>query len=146
MPKPKPKPPYKALVCGALMLSGVLVLGACDTVKEIPSVKAKTATEHMLALEVEYNGVFELMRQYEDLKRCSVTTSKLCSSQDVVDRMRAINTTFDTTSASAWKVIKTVNASESVKDAAVASVTVVLADAREIYNSVRNVIVGTKGN
>ena len=72
------------------------ILGGCSWFSEnVPSAKAETAAQHLLAIEVEYNGVFALMAEYENLKRCRVTSSKVCSDQAVVDRMRLVNTAFD---------------------------------------------------
>lgn len=126
-------------------LALLLAISACDTVKGlVPSLAAKTPAQHMMALEVEYNGVFALMKQYEDLSRCSPAGSKICSDQGAVNRMRAINTAFDDTSATAWKVIRQAGASSDAKDAAVAAVVAIVADARTLFESVSAVLASFK--
>ena len=88
---------YLMVVAIALLASG------CGL--KIPSLLADSPAQHLLALEVEYNGVYALMRQYEDLPRCAVTESKVCSEQAAVNKMRAVNTAFDETSESAWRIV-----------------------------------------
>lgn len=128
-----------------LGLACLLALGACDTMKSlVPTLSAKTPAQHMLALEVEYNGVYALMKQYEDIQRCSPTGSKICSEQNVVNKMRAVNTAFDTQSLSAWKIIKDISASPTAKDAAIATVANLVGEATTLYSSVSTVIAAFK--
>lgn len=136
-------------IIGAMAMVGMVLLlsgcGVMDTMKDfVPSLKAKTPAQHMMALEVEYNGVFALMKEYEGLTRCHVTASDVCSKQDVVDKMRAINTAFDAQSAAAWKIIRDTSNSASVKDTAIKTVVGIVGQARTLYSSVNGVIAAFK--
>lgn len=124
-----------------LAIVALLALGACDTLKAlVPSLQAKTPAQHVMALNVEYNGVFSLMKDYENLPRCAVVASKVCSEQGVVNKMRVINTSFDTQLASAWRIVKDASNSSSVQEAAVSALGTIVSDAKALYGSVANVI------
>lgn len=120
----------------------VILLSGCSTLGlgESPTEKAKTPSQHLLALEVQYNGIFSLLADYEDLPRCSITESKVCSEQTVVNKMRAVNTSFDATSKAAWAVIRTLSSNMDAQDAAVHGVVLIITEARGLYDSAKDVI------
>jgi len=124
----------------------VILLSGCSLFSngESPIGKANTPGQRLLALEAEYNGLFFLFKSYQDLKRCSVTASAVCAKQAVVDKTRAINTAFDTTTEAAWAVIRVVEDSPSAKEAALSSVLIIMVDARDISKSIRDVISSSK--
>lgn len=130
-------------IMAALVL---LVVASCDTVKETPTAKAETPKQHLLALNVQYNGIFSLMNDYQNLKRCNVAATKICSEQKVVNQMRAINTSFDASLETAWKIVDKAGVSESSAEAAVETVRVIVADARKLYDSVKDVISAFKAS
>ena len=125
-------------------LLGILMLGmaACSSIPGLE--KDASPRDRLLGLEVQFNGVFALMKEYENLPRCHVVTTKVCSEQNAVDRMRAVVRSFDATSDTAWNVLKQVAASDNAKDAAIAAVAAVVSDAQRLYDGVKGVIVGKK--
>lgn len=125
-------------------LLGILMLGmaACSSIPGLE--KDASHRDRLLGLEVQFNGVFALMKEYENLPRCHVVSTKVCSDQTAVNRMRAVVRSFDSTSDTAWRVLKEVETTDDAKDAAIAAVGVVVADAKRLYDGVKGVIVGKK--
>lgn len=127
----------------AFALLALFAIGACSAVPGLE--KDATPGQRLLGAEVQYNTVFALMAEYEGLQRCNPSmTTKVCSQQAVVDRMRSAHVGIVKAMDTAWTVIRSSGANATTKDYAVNTVEALIADAKTLYDSVKDVIVGKR--
>ena len=119
-----------------------LGLAACGT---IPGFEYDaSASDRLLGLEIAYGTVFLMAVEYENLPRCFIVDTPICSDQEVVDKMREAHIAVVQGLDSAWKVIYATNVDSEAKDVAIAIVETTIDDAKELYNSIRDVILGSR--
>lgn len=126
-------------------LKYMVVVGFLAGCSFIPGLGDDTPAKQLLAIEQGYATVFVLAAQYENLPRCTEGSTPICSDQEIVNQMRDTHVKIKKALDAAWVVVRLVHPKETDDTkSSIQRAETLIAGARELYESVRGIITGSK--